>query len=694
MPNFKRIYFVILCLAFTACMTTTEEEVLISETTSTVPPTSISKAEDQPEITLTTIAEVISEECTPDNNQNINFSSLKNVQEFLNKYGFNAGEVDGYLGNQTIAAIKQFQTFAGLYPDGDVGPKTIKAMNRWTGCEEKSSIVATTTTTSPLSETDSESSESQTSTTTTSTTLAQNISNKIEKFGYMPSVSLVTNEINTVLKSFSNQQSVCGTPYYENLDAGVINLYSNGIVDSKIFNGNKFKISTSTTEIISSSGNEFKILVDGNGDENYSFYFIEPFTAQLIKVSPIAVSVSPGRTEASFSKNGLKEGYWFYSFAENLSGEIVKSSGLRELLVGEEINQNVDNQDGIESIFLTSDNKNLTFNQVLDKSQIIEISYLTDQSFNLLDNTATSISIQDEEITLTNATQANVNEVLLIERELMLVIGKNDNKYRVQRGFLNTIPNNYSTGLNVKKIKEINDQNIISSFAYAVLRTEKGLKFQVPLFSEMQENIFNLEGCPNGSYSLEQVTTFSWRPKGSSVVNTSTNRNVNTALFNKQFVINSSFNYSHPSFRGIESATGNFVNDGPRNKNIDKGDKVKFSFNGIKTNSSHVDFVKMNFQMIPLDNSKKSKTKSILFDVIDNNFNFEINFEMIIDSESQSNTAWEKGYKYIFKSLELFDRYSKTTIQNNGQIVYGSNLEPTTHDAYYLDQFIFNISSN
>ena len=91
------------------------------------------------------------EVCTGDDNKGINFERIRNVQTFLNNYGFNAGDVDGYLGNQTIAAIKDFQRYAGLYPDGDVGPLTRNAMNNWTGCEGEATQIITTTTTVPSS---------------------------------------------------------------------------------------------------------------------------------------------------------------------------------------------------------------------------------------------------------------------------------------------------------------------------------------------------------------------------------------------------------------------------------------------------------------------------------------------------------------------------------------------------------------
>ena len=65
-------------------------------------------------------------ECIADDNLNINFEDIQNLQIFLNRYGFDAGAPDGYFGTETADAVRRFQAFAGLNPDGDVGPKTIE----------------------------------------------------------------------------------------------------------------------------------------------------------------------------------------------------------------------------------------------------------------------------------------------------------------------------------------------------------------------------------------------------------------------------------------------------------------------------------------------------------------------------------------------------------------------------------------
>ena len=128
--NFKLIAFV---FVFVLCGT---NDSVVEESVSTVPESTTSST------TTTTILDTTttvtpSNSCIPDNNSNINFQNIRNVQRFLNKYGFNAGDEDGYLGQQTVNAIRDFQSFAGLVIDGDVGPNTINKMSSWTGCEER-----------------------------------------------------------------------------------------------------------------------------------------------------------------------------------------------------------------------------------------------------------------------------------------------------------------------------------------------------------------------------------------------------------------------------------------------------------------------------------------------------------------------------------------------------------------------------
>ena len=66
----------------------------------------------------------------------------------------------------------------------------------------------------------------------------------------------------------------------------------------------------------------------------------------------------------------------------------------------------------------------------------------------------------------------------------------------------------------------------------------------------------------------------------------------------------------------------------------------------------------------------------------------------MINSQSPLSDVWEKGYKYIFTGIEIFDDFSKTTFENNGNVIYDSNRAQTQHDAYYLDQFSFLVPNN
>jgi len=692
LKNFFSKLLIILFLATCSQFNPKQTQELVNETTVSTSTTVVEQAIE----TTTTSTTLIVEECTGENNTSIDFTEIKNVQIFLNKYGFNAGDEDGYLGNQTINAIREFQRYAGLYPDGDVGPVTRDKMNKWTGCEEKSNFIQDTTTTTQPSNKEDDSDTTSTTTITTTTTVPINTETVFnENFGYFPSVSLIDNQIQTIIKGINNSSSLCGTPFYNNLDSGILNLYQNGNTKFNNFLSNKFEISNSTTEIKSISNGKITIQINGNGDNAYNFYFIEPFSSNIISLTPDNIKVSPGLTEAEFNKSNLKNGYWFYSFAENGSGEIVKSSGLREFSVNPSISQFRDSQSNVEKIFFTTNNQFISSGQNISSTGSVEISYITDQVYTTKDNTASAINLSDSVITLSNDNQANPNELLLINNEIMFVLSKNGSQYTVERGYLNSIPGEHATSTSVKNIREISESNIVSDFSYLIIRNEEGLRFQVPLYGELSLNKFTLSGCPNGRYSFEQITTFGWREQGSSVVSSSTNKNLINSIFNKELVItNSSLNYLPPELKGLDPSSGAFLNNGPRDITISTGDSVTFNFKGLQTNSSDVKFVKLNFQMIPTDSSKLTKTKSVFQNVDSANYNFEINFRTLINSPSLLSDVWEKGYKYIFTGIEVFDDFSKTTFENNGNVVYDSERAQTQHDAYYLDQFSFLVPNN
>ena len=54
--------------------------------------------------------------------------AIRNIQAILTKNGFDTGGVDGIMGNNTVAAIKAFQTSVGLEPTGEVDDKLVKAL--------------------------------------------------------------------------------------------------------------------------------------------------------------------------------------------------------------------------------------------------------------------------------------------------------------------------------------------------------------------------------------------------------------------------------------------------------------------------------------------------------------------------------------------------------------------------------------
>jgi uncharacterized protein (TIGR02594 family) len=57
------------------------------------------------------------------------------IQKALASLGFKPGPLDGIWGRQTIAAVRAFQSKAGLDADGIVGPLTMAALFRETGTE-------------------------------------------------------------------------------------------------------------------------------------------------------------------------------------------------------------------------------------------------------------------------------------------------------------------------------------------------------------------------------------------------------------------------------------------------------------------------------------------------------------------------------------------------------------------------------
>ena len=111
-----------------------------------------------------------------------------------------------YFFQQSAEAIRDFQAYVGLDPDGDVGPNTINKMREFTGCEDRinsytsnsNSDTTTTTTTVPSTTTTTVPS------TTTTTVVEANLSEANNQYGTVPSISLSSNEVVSLFKGIEN----------------------------------------------------------------------------------------------------------------------------------------------------------------------------------------------------------------------------------------------------------------------------------------------------------------------------------------------------------------------------------------------------------------------------------------------------------------------------------------------------------
>jgi peptidoglycan hydrolase-like protein with peptidoglycan-binding domain len=65
----------------------------------------------------------------------LNKDVIRNVQQALNKKGFDAGRVDGIWGHETVAAIKNFQERNDLKADGKLDHQTMAALGLSSGQE-------------------------------------------------------------------------------------------------------------------------------------------------------------------------------------------------------------------------------------------------------------------------------------------------------------------------------------------------------------------------------------------------------------------------------------------------------------------------------------------------------------------------------------------------------------------------------
>ena len=693
--RFCRNKFVLISMIFIllASCSSGDEELLIEESQVALEETTTTTTTIAPpleETTTTTITPPVEEECIPTDNSSYSLDTTKSIQRFLLDNGFDPGSVDGYLGEATMNAIKQFQSTVGLVADGDVGPNTIQAMRAWTGCEDIT--IQTTTTTVAQSTTTTTTTPTTTTTTPTTTTTTVPVSSG-QDVGYQGYISPTNNQLLSFLRSTSEDTSFCSSADYfkdgpnKGSDVGLPSIYN-------LYPSVPSLSSSVTTNITSDSTGSFQVTVNGNGDSNYRFYFIEPFTATYKEIAPDSISVTSGLTVATFSKGNLKNGYWFYGYADNGAGGIVKAEGLREFLAGSAITQEDTAMGDFERIWISTPTQNISNAAGVSAGEVLYITYLLDTGYNSRTTTTETIDSSTNTVKLSSGNDLEAGDIIIMHDELMLIISKpTPATLNVQRGYNNTAPSVHNQGSSVKELVTTTESNMSGVNGYAVFKGNSGYKFSVSLGREGVPSPFQLTSdCPKDVYSLDYIKIFGWREKGKSSVETTDARSIDSVASSDSFnFVGGDTSYTSPSIQA-SSSTGSFLNTGPKSITLTQGEKIEFEFAGISKGSREVTFIELEFDMSPLTSAKNQSSRKIVFTSSGGTYKYIQTLESLSTTTSFAGSTWEKGYRYILKSVTISDGVSKIKYISNGVLENLTTGEESTHDVYYLDQFIFSIS--
>ena len=668
-----------------------------NESTQIVVPTSLPPAIDTPSTsttstTSTTTTTVVTYDgCIPEDNQGINFNDLENVQNFLNRYGFDAGIEDGLSGNQTREAIKRFQAYVGITVDGDLGPTTYGKMNSYTGCEERiSEYTSSSTSTTIISEENT--SESTTTTTTIPVTTTTTVIATTYDYGFQGMVSpesgnfvdiLTTqNETNTFcsniapLYSEQNQRSDLGFP-------GVYNLYpSPPSLTSGV-----------STQIYSNTSSTFSVEVNGNGDKNFKFYFIEPFTSSYKTLEPTSISTSIGLTQATFNKDGLTQGYWFYGYADNGSGGIVKADGLREFLAGPPIVQNDVNISSFDNVWLHTSESLISNGEFVANNSEMYITYIMDTGFNSFSTVSNELNTTTTSVTVVSGINYAVGDIVLLDNEFMLIKEISNQTLIVERGYRNSLPQIHGIGTPVQKL--ITDTDMKAVRGYAFFKGEKGYSFSVSLGKEGVPNKFTIsDSCPKDLYSLDYIKVYSWREKGESTVRSIDASGGDVIIANDKFTLYQGIqDYIFPDMFASDPSNGQFLNLGPREVTYSIGDTISFDFAGIVSGSNEIKYIELEFDMFPTG-SKATASRKIIFTPNNNEYKYTSSISSVSSTPVFTNNVWESGYRYVLKHVKINDGVSELIFKNNSELVNITLGTKSTHTVYYLDQFTFTINSS
>ena len=690
MKKIQLFFLLSILFIFISCNAQDDQtsEVAIDTTTTSEAPTS-STTTSVPETTTTT--EVVYDGCIPEDNQNIDFDNLQNVQNFLNRYGFNAGIEDGLQGSQTREAIKKFQAYVGINVDGDLGPSTYGKMKSYTGCElkinEYVSSDTTTTTTTIVSEEDTSTTTTTIPVTTTTTVIAATYD-----YGFQGIVSPEDGNFINIITIPNESNSFCSsiTPTYseqsQRSDLGFPDPYN-------LYPSPPSLVSGVTTQISSNTSTTFTIEVNGNGDENFKFYFIEPFSSTYVNLEPVSISTSPGITQATFSKDGLTQGYWFYGYADNGSGGIVKADGLREFLAGSAVVQNDVNINSFDNVWLHTTESLISNGEFVTNNSDIYITYIMDTGFNSFSTVSNEVNTTTESVTVVSDNNYAVGDTVLIDNELMLIKEITNQTLIVERGYRNTLQQIHGIGTPVKKL--ITDTDMKAVRGYAVFKGEKGYKFSVSLGKEGVPTKFTIsDSCPKDLYSLDYIKVYAWREKGESTVRTVDSGSSNATIANDKFTLYQGIeDYIFPDMFASDLSNGQFLNQGPREENYTMGDTISFDFAGIVSGNNEIKFIELDFDMFPTG-SKLTSSRKLIFTPDNNQYKFTSKIVSVSDNPVFTNNVWESGYRYVLNHVKINDGVSELIFKNNSELENVTIGSKSTHSVYYLDQFTFTINNS
>ena len=689
----RKIQFFILSiivLIFISCSSQDDEvakDLIDTTTTSNIPTSTTTTIID-----TTTTTEVTYDGCVPENNQSIDFNNLINVQNFLNRYGFDAGPEDGMSGTQTREAIKKFQAYVGITVDGDLGPTTYGKMRLYTGCETKiNDYVSEATTTTVIVEEDN----SETTTTTTSvppTTTTTTVIAASYDYGFQGSVLPETGNFIDVITSYNENNSFCSNiaPTYseknQKSDLGFPESY-------QLYPSPPLLATGASTQISSDSSTTFTVEGVGNGDENFKFYFIEPFSSSYINLEPISISTSPGTTQATFSKDGLTQGYWFYGYADNGSGGIVKADGLREFLAGPALVQNDVNINSFDNVWLHTSEDLISNGEYVANNSEMYITYIMDTGFNSFSTISNEVNDSTDSITLVSSDNYAVGDVILVDNEFMLIKEISAQTFTVERGYRNSLKQIHGIGTSVQKL--VTDSDMKAVRGYAVFKGEKGYQFTVSLGKEGVPTKFTIsDSCPRDLYSLDYIEVYAWREKGESTSRSIDIGGADATISNDKFTLYQGIqDYIFPDMFASDLSNGQFLNLGPREEIYTTGDTISFDFAGVVSGSNDIRYIELEFDMFPTG-SKSTSTRKVIFTPNNDEYKYTSEINSVSTTPVFNSDVWESGYRYVLSYVKINDGVSELIFKSNSELENTTLGTKSTHTVYYLDQFTFTINDN